>query len=177
MNTLACLAVSGTNIAVGGWNDVSFASGYTGLAIEPNIGLELLGVRTGALDIYTTAGSSSIWSLAQTVTGVGSGVSVAWSPDDRFAFTSEPTSGVVRVYTNTVGVLALSQSLAAAGAAAVGITIDSANGLVSRTASNLLQALSVTGSTWSLGTTVALAAPTPLLPLGATSISNGLSIV
>lgn len=169
---VASLAVSGTNIAVGGWNNVSFASGYAGLAIEPGTNLELLAVRSAALDIYTTTGNSA-WTLNQTISGLGNGSSVAWSPDDRFGFTTEPTSGVVRVFTNTVGVLALTQTLAAPNANVVAITTDSQNGLVAETAGNLLAALSVSGSVWSIGSTVSIPKPSALLALGATSMAAG----
>jgi hypothetical protein len=170
---LGCLAASGSLLAVGGWTHAAYGSGYVSLAMEPSANL-LLGVQTsaGRLVSYARAGNGT-WAQSQTISGIGSPVHVAWAPSNVYAFTADTASGVVRVFTNTVNVLAQTGTLSIANANATAITTDSQHGLVAQKTSNQLTALGFTGSAWATSGTVALAAPTCVVATGALTAVAG----
>ena len=156
MTVPACLATSG-QLAVGGWNYTSFASGYSAIALEPATDLLLVGVAsgTGTMGVYTGAGSG-IWTLTQTITGVGRATNVVWSGNDQFVFAANPTSGQVAVFTNSFGTLARTGTLTVTGATATAIMPGSATGLVAQGSLNEITGIAFTGATWITANTLPL---------------------
>lgn len=174
---MICLAVSGTNVAVGGSTKVALGSGYTAVAMDPASGIYMTGVQsgTGTLVLYTSQGSG-IYTETQTIATTGKPQDVAWAPDDVYAFTSDSTNGLLNVYLNTVGTLSHTQAITIAGATRTAIGPDNLRGLVSQAASNQVTALGFNASTWAVsGTVTGLASAGPIVFTGPLAASVGIA--
>ena len=168
-------ASSGVDIAVGGWNTTTLASGFTAIAADPSNSTIFAGshLSTSGISVWTQ-NASGTFAETQFVSGVGQNVSLAWSANGAFVMGADTTNNAVHVLTSTFGTLALSQTLTVTGAAAVAIALDSQHALVCQPGSNLITPLGFNGSTWATsGSTITIGNPKSVLALSTTQMLVG----
>jgi hypothetical protein len=146
-----CLAAStaASAVAIGGWSYAALASGYTSMVFNP-VAPTAAGLSSGGfIDLYV--GMNDVWTLTQSLSGVGSPAFGAWSPNGLQLLTSDPTNGTVKIYNFAFLSLALSQTLNVPNASAISITTDNLRALVCRPPAIGLVPLFLEGGTWVSG--------------------------
>jgi hypothetical protein len=146
-----CLFASGSIVAVGGWQQLSVASGAAAIAADPAVGSLALSVGSGkAIMWQAPAQYSDAWSPFLALTGLANLTALSWSPGGTQILATDPVSGVVQVIGFVGGVLSLSQTLSVVGAGSVAVLPDSANALVCQPASNAVLPLVATAGVWAV---------------------------
>lgn len=155
--TPSCLAmVSGTPVAVGGWQPAASLAAANAAALSPVDATVMAAVASGSVLLWRTGAAGALgdaWTQTQALTGVVNLDAVSWSPDGFHVMGSSVTSGVVQILGYATGALSLTQSLAVSGACATAWGNDSLHALVAQSGQAQLATLIFT-STWAAGTPV-----------------------
>ncbi len=176
-----CIAQSGAITAVGGYTQAALVSGQAGVAMSVNPANTslMLGVGSGVAVVWLASGSnpnSNAWAFSTSLAaGLANLKWVQWVSTGVQALATDPVSGVVQVLGYSLGALSLSQTLSVAGAGQVVVMPNGTNALVAQPASNRVQPLTASGSTWSVsGATVSgLASATALAVISSTRVAAG----
>lgn len=147
MPTPACLAVSGTDIAVAGWGTSALSPGATFIAPDTFTQLAFLGLNPASGSVTLWSSIAGVWSAGQVVSGLGAPSAARWSPNGITILVTDPAGSHVFALTDTFGTLSLAQTLALAGAEAVDITPDASQALVAT--GSTLQNYNFAGTVWS----------------------------
>jgi hypothetical protein len=174
ISNLTCLAVGSgeVTIAVGGWNQASFGSGFAagGLAADPQNSALLLGATSGTISLLSIV--SGVVSLSQSISGVAAPNFVSWSANGASGFACDPTSGHVYVLNYGASTLTLAQTLSLYDASQAAFDPGNLYALVTQPGSGLVTVLDYSGS-WASGQTIALSGATSVLALGSGSAAIG----
>ena len=169
-----CLTASSaaSAVVVGGWARSAMASAYTDFIFAPASPLMVAIGAGNNLDLYL--GTNEVWSLTQTITGVGNPVSGAFTPNGTQVLITDTVSGTVKVYRYSLGTLNLQQSIPVSGALDVTVTLDGTKAIVSQPSQNSITPLNLTGTGWVSGAVIGLGpTPGPVLATGTNSVVVG----
>lgn len=157
------------NIALGGWDETTIASGFNTAAFHPTQPLTMATTTSAAtnLQLWTNNGSGT-FAVTQTLTSGLAPNSLAWTPNGNELLAGLAASGI-NIYSYNGTGLAFSGTVAAGASptTTLAITPDSLNALTLQPAANTLTQLLVSGGTlWVSGATIALNSPQSIVSTG-----------
>lgn len=146
------VAVSGTNVAVGGWQNSVIASGASSLKLGAS-GTAAFATTASNL-IHLMTGTDPAWTLAAPVSGTGAPLDLAWSPSNTQLLVTDTTNSKVEVFTLTAGVLVSGQALTVSGAAKIGMTPTTGQALVTQPTRGTVSVLTSASAVWTVSGSV-----------------------
>lgn len=177
MSVLMCMTVSSSGsfpIVVGGWNQNSFASGFTSLSLatDPANNTIVLGAAsgTGLLSLWTQA--SGTFSFNQSLSGLSNPSYVNWANGGTTAFVCDPVSGHVYDISYLLNTLSIAQTIALSGATQSAFTPAGDYALVTQPTQNQITIYHSSG-TWSASGTLAVTGATSILSISASGMAIG----
>ena len=154
-----CIAAKPNYVAIGGWSQATIGSGGSGivnLAFDL-VNSNLLAMRpaAGRIDLY--GGSSEVWTLTQSLSGMSNPTYGAWDGDGVGAIVTSPSSGVVYNILYSLGVLSIQNTTSGVpNASACTIQNDQITAFVCQPTQNQVMQLNLVGSHWVTGATFAI---------------------
>ena len=184
--TTMALTASGNYIAVGGWNNSVFSSGYQDMvsSVLTNGDAYLIGVNktNNTINYYApTSINSNTFTLKESYTGSGAPQYINNTPNGSYLFVSDPTNNTLQIYENSLEQLTLESSFTIDNCSVVVPITNNTQALVCQPNLNTITPLEQAGLTWNTQATVSLTNPTGGISVSTTTAyvgtTNGFSLL